>query len=113
MDPVETPSENARRPELTRLTVRVLAPGHTYASVTDKISSIVLTQKTPRGWWIGFAIAFALFMMLHVAIAYLLMIGRRDLGNQHPGRLGIRHRQFRVVDRNRPRGHADFRHSCC
>ncbi|MGC4081119.1 MAG: hypothetical protein QM736_03150 [Vicinamibacterales bacterium] len=27
----------------------MIAPGHTFASVTDKISSIVLTQRTPIG----------------------------------------------------------------
>ena len=53
----------------------VLAPGHTYATITDKISAIVLLQKTRRGWWLGFAIAFALFMLLNVAIGYLLMVG--------------------------------------
>jgi molybdopterin-containing oxidoreductase family membrane subunit len=53
----------------------VLAPGHTYASITDKISSIVLLQKTKRGWWFGFALAFTLFMILNVAIGYLLMVG--------------------------------------
>ena len=36
----------------------VLEPGHTYGSVTDKISSIVLTQPTSRTWFIGFGIAF-------------------------------------------------------
>ena len=33
---------------------RIIGPGHTFGSVTDKISSIVLTRKTPRGWFIGF-----------------------------------------------------------
>jgi len=53
----------------------VLAPGHTYASITDKISSIVLLQRTKRGWWFGFAVAFALFMVLNAAIGYLMLIG--------------------------------------
>src|ERR671925_2177578 len=53
----------------------VLAPGHTYASVTDKISSIVLTGKTPRGWLLGFGLAFALVMLLLYAIGYLLIAG--------------------------------------
>ena len=35
----------------------------------------------------------------------------RHLGRDHPDRLGLRHRQFRLVDRNRPRRHADLRHS--
>ena len=53
----------------------VLAPGHTYATVTDKISSIVLLQKTRRGWWLGFGIAFCLFMLMNLAVGYLLMMG--------------------------------------
>ena len=52
-----------------------LAPGHSYASVTDKISSIVLVEGTRKGWWVGFAIAFALFMLFNVAVCYLLYIG--------------------------------------
>ena len=31
--------------------------------------------------------------------------GRRDLGREHPRRMGIRHRQLRVVGGHRPRGH--------
>ena len=53
----------------------VLAPGHTYASITDKISSIVLLQKTKRGWWFGFAVAFTLFMVLNFAVGYLMLMG--------------------------------------
>jgi len=32
----------------------VIEPGHTFASITDKISTIVLTRRTPRGWFFGF-----------------------------------------------------------
>src|ERR1017187_891236 len=53
----------------------VIEPGHTYASVTDKISSIVLSRKQPKGWYFGFAIAFALLMLLTYAITYLLVVG--------------------------------------
>jgi len=53
----------------------VLEPGHTYASVTDKISSIVLSRKQPKGWYFGFAIAFALLMLLLYAVTYLLVVG--------------------------------------
>ena len=62
-----TPAANASTP--------VLAPGHTYATVTDKISAIVLLQGTKRGWWLGFALAFALVMLLNLAVGYLLIIG--------------------------------------
>jgi len=53
----------------------VLAAGHSYASVTDKISSIVLVQGTKKGWWLGLALAFALFMLFNMAVAYLLYRG--------------------------------------
>jgi molybdopterin-containing oxidoreductase family membrane subunit len=52
-----------------------LGPGHSYASVTDKISSIVLVEGTRKGWVLGFAIAFALIMVFNMAVAYLLYIG--------------------------------------
>src|SRR5262249_11862867 len=44
-------------------------------SVTDKISSIVQTTRTPRGWWIGFGLSFILVMVLLASVAYLLTIG--------------------------------------
>ena len=53
----------------------VIAPGHTFGSVTDKISAIVLTRKTPIGWWFGFLIAFALMNVMMVAITYLFVKG--------------------------------------
>jgi len=53
----------------------VLAPGYSYASVTDKISAIVLVEGTRKGWLMGFAIAFSLFMLLNLAVAYLLYTG--------------------------------------
>jgi molybdopterin-containing oxidoreductase family membrane subunit len=53
----------------------VLAPGHTYATVTDHISDIVLTRKTGKGWILGFAISFMLLNVLMISIAYLLFKG--------------------------------------
>jgi Ni/Fe-hydrogenase subunit HybB-like protein len=53
----------------------IIGPGHTFASVTDKISSIVLSRKTPLAWFLGFAVAFALLNVLLVALAYLLFKG--------------------------------------
>src|SRR5213082_445738 len=53
----------------------VIAPGHTFGSVTDKISSIVLARKTPIGWWIGFLLAFGVMNLLMVALTYLLVKG--------------------------------------
>jgi molybdopterin-containing oxidoreductase family membrane subunit len=53
----------------------VVGPEHTFASVTEKISAITLPARTPRGWWIGFAIAFCFVMLLNLGIAYLLAFG--------------------------------------
>ncbi len=61
-----------------------LAAGHTYASVTDKISTIVLTEGTRKGWWAGFAIAFFLLMVLHYALAIVLMRGVGLMGINIP-----------------------------
>ena len=60
------------------------------------------------GWWFGFGIAFALVNVLMISIAYLLCGGHGHLGHQHSGRLGLRDYQLRVVDRHRPRRHADL-----
>ncbi|HMD54524.1 MAG TPA: NrfD/PsrC family molybdoenzyme membrane anchor subunit [Phycisphaerae bacterium] len=53
----------------------ILGPGYTSGSVTDKISSIVLGQRRRRGWFFGFAISFALLMMLMYAVTWLLVVG--------------------------------------
>src|SRR5688572_30147915 len=53
----------------------VIEPGHTYASVTDQISAIVLTRKTPKGWLIAFAFASMLVVVLMVSVYELLSRG--------------------------------------
>jgi Ni/Fe-hydrogenase subunit HybB-like protein len=53
----------------------VIAAGHTYGSVTDKISAIVLTRGTRRGWWFGFLIAFSFLMLLQYGIGLVLLKG--------------------------------------
>jgi Ni/Fe-hydrogenase subunit HybB-like protein len=60
---------------IPRTEAPIVGPGHTFASVTDKIASLVLRKKTPIGWFIGFAIVFGLFNLLLVSIAYLLVKG--------------------------------------
>src|SRR6202158_2613335 len=53
----------------------ILAPGHDYASVTDKISAIVLDRRPPKWWILGFAGAFVLVMLLLYSITYLFAVG--------------------------------------
>jgi Ni/Fe-hydrogenase subunit HybB-like protein len=52
-----------------------IEPGHTYASVTDKISSVVLTRPLGIGWLLGFAFLFGIVMVLNLAIGWLFMKG--------------------------------------
>src|SRR6267142_136058 len=62
----------------------VIAPGHTFSTVTDKISSIVLTRKTGLGWYVGFGVSFLLTMLLFVAVTYLVVKGIGIWGNNVP-----------------------------
>jgi Ni/Fe-hydrogenase subunit HybB-like protein len=62
----------------------VIGPGHTFGSVTDKIASLVLTKKTPLGWFFGFGIAFSLLMMMLATVGYLLTTGIGIWGNNIP-----------------------------
>jgi len=62
----------------------VIGPGHTFGSVTDKIASLVLTKKTPIGWFVGFAISFSLLMVMLVTVAHLLFTGIGIWGNNIP-----------------------------
>ena len=67
-----------------RETPLVIAPGHTFESINDKISSPILTNRTPIGWFLGFAIAFVFLMLLNVTIGKLLMEGIGIWGNNVP-----------------------------
>jgi len=62
----------------------IIEPGHSFASVTDQISSIVLTRGTPRGWYFGFAIAFSITMMLFYSLGYLVVMGVGIWGEDIP-----------------------------
>jgi len=62
----------------------ILGPGYDYASVTDKISAIVLKKKPPKWWIAGFAVSFALMMLLMYALTYLLIVGVGIWGIQIP-----------------------------
>lgn len=62
----------------------VIEPGHSFASVTDKISAIVLTHRTPRAWFAGFAVSLILFFVFLNATGYLLARGIGIWGNNIP-----------------------------
>ena len=61
-----------------------IEPGHTFASITDHISSIVLRKKTPFVWFIGFGVGCIGVMILTGTIAKLLLVGVGIWGINHP-----------------------------
>src|SRR4051812_7514242 len=59
----------------TLYTPPLIGPGHDYRSLTEKISGIVLTRKTPLEWFALFGIGFVGTMLLMLALAVLLVRG--------------------------------------
>ncbi len=53
----------------------VIEPGHTFATITDKISSIVLTRPVGYGWLFGFFVSFLIVQVLLYAVGYLFIKG--------------------------------------
>jgi Ni/Fe-hydrogenase subunit HybB-like protein len=60
---------------MTRTRSEVVGPGHSFGSITDKITSAVLRPGLLPGWLVGFAIAFSVMMMFFFAITWLLLKG--------------------------------------
>src|ERR671913_1673664 len=75
------------QPDVDALLARtpaVIAPGHSFDSVTDTIAHTVLSKRTPIGWFLGFGVAFILLMVLNLTIGNLLMTGIGIWGNNVP-----------------------------
>jgi len=66
-DLIENPARRSREP--------IIGDGETVGSVTEKISSVVLQNGTPRGWWIGFGISLSLLGLFALSIGMLLFEG--------------------------------------
>jgi molybdopterin-containing oxidoreductase family membrane subunit len=67
--PLVPPLAQARRREPP-----VMEPGQSFTTVTNRISSLVMS-RTPTYWWYGFAVAFLLTNVMLASIAYLLAVG--------------------------------------
>src|SRR5437868_6476263 len=63
----------AQRPYL--IDPPVIAPGHSFASVTEKVMRTVLTPHTPIGWIFGVLMAFGIVQILMMAAGYLFWKG--------------------------------------
>ena len=75
---------SAETKALLSRTPAVIEPGHTFESVTETIGHVVLSKRTPIGWFLGFFIAFILLMILNLTIGNLLMKGIGIWGNNIP-----------------------------
>jgi molybdopterin-containing oxidoreductase family membrane subunit len=67
-----------------RAPVPVLTAGHSYRSITDQLTGIVLTKHSPLAWYFIIAIAFTLLSGLGVALSWLLLKGIGIWGNNVP-----------------------------
>jgi molybdopterin-containing oxidoreductase family membrane subunit len=62
----------------------VIGPGHSYRTITEKLTSIVLTYNTPLAWFVVTFVGFTLLMGLMVALTYLFAKGIGIWGNNVP-----------------------------
>jgi molybdopterin-containing oxidoreductase family membrane subunit len=61
-----------------------LAPGHSFATITDKIASIVLTRKISAGWVASVAVSALVASFFLVAVGHLFTTGVGIWGNNSP-----------------------------
>src|SRR5580698_10057530 len=71
----EYSNDGSSNPVAEEMTGPIIGPGYNYASVTDKISAIVLNKRPPKWWIVGFGISFLLMMVLLAAVSYLFVVG--------------------------------------
>lgn len=53
----------------------LIAPGNSYKSITEKISNVILSGKTPMFWFFWFSLAFLFVNILGLSATVLLLIG--------------------------------------
>jgi len=53
----------------------IIGPGQTFETVTDRISQVVLTRKTPLGWFVGLGISLMLLLVFVTSLGMLLAYG--------------------------------------
>ena len=67
----------------------VIAPGHNFKSVTQKIASIVLTSNTPLGWFFGLIVAAGVAQGVVIGLTWLFLKGVGIWGVTMPGAWGF------------------------
>src|SRR5438105_347066 len=61
--------------ELGEQKAPVIAPGHTFASITEEIGGIVLRRPVTNGWLFGMAVCFLILQWFLFAVCYLFFEG--------------------------------------
>jgi Ni/Fe-hydrogenase subunit HybB-like protein len=72
--PMESHSETAPA-GMARTGSDVIGPGHSFGSITDRITAAVLRPGFRPGWLVGFVLAFGVMSMFLFAITWLLIKG--------------------------------------
>jgi Ni/Fe-hydrogenase subunit HybB-like protein len=62
----------------------IIAPGYSFASVTDQIAAVVLTKHTPIFWFATFAAAMGLLLLFLLAVGQLFFVGTGVWGLRNP-----------------------------
>jgi Ni/Fe-hydrogenase subunit HybB-like protein len=82
-------SEGSRKTAIAPKPEPYLEPGHTFASVTDQISAIVLNKGTTPGWAFGFLISLGLLLLLNMVVTLLAIKGVGIWGIRIPAAWGF------------------------
>src|SRR5262245_54353963 len=67
-----------------RAPVPLIGPGYSFRSITERLSSLVLTKNTPIAWFIFMGIGFILVNGLIIAVTYLFFKGVGIWGTNIP-----------------------------
>ncbi|MEZ4618500.1 MAG: quinol:electron acceptor oxidoreductase subunit ActD [Caldilineaceae bacterium] len=62
----------------------IIGPGHSFRSITEKITDIVLQRATPKSWFVGLLVGFLLLMGLLYAVTTLFVRGVGIWGINQP-----------------------------
>ncbi|MEZ4735219.1 MAG: quinol:electron acceptor oxidoreductase subunit ActD [Caldilineaceae bacterium] len=62
----------------------LIGPGHSFRSITEKITDAVLTRVTPKSWFVGLAVGFLLLLLFFYAVAVLFLQGVGIWGINQP-----------------------------
>lgn len=76
--------QEVKRPNEPAEQFPIIGPGHTFATITDKISALTLKRRTPLGWYLGFAFFFGVAQLLAMTVTYLVTTGIGIWGNNVP-----------------------------